>query len=360
MGGVLLRGDSHVEGLAPRAAEVARAFGREFDASYERGLRAADAAQWVAAEVARVRPEEVWIQLGTNDLEPPHEFADAAERVAAAVPADVACYWWLPPPATRAPYGEAARVNADVLVDLRQRGGFVGTVDSRRYAPPPGPDGVHRDAAAYRAWAERAATDSCLRAVELHGAPVPLMVALAEAESRFDFGAQNDRSGATGLFQVTGILLVERERLTGDRFALRDMLDPAKAADVAGWYVRRILTRLSEVGLPEDLGSADYVGVVAVAYNAGLSAAGAAVRSLLSRGEPVTPRAVAALTPFPERTFYEQVLAAYFPGGAPTREAPAPGAPESAPGRRRGGGGAVAVALFGGLGILVLAGKRKK
>ncbi|RPH83555.1 MAG: hypothetical protein EHM88_06535 [Candidatus Rokuibacteriota bacterium] len=356
---ILLAGDSHVEGLAPPAAEVARAFGREFSASYERGLRADQAAEWLPAEVRAAGAGEVWVQLGTNDLEAPHEFADAAEALARAVP-EVPFLWWLPPPATREPYAEAARRNAEVLEELRARGGFVGVVDSRRYADPAElRDGVHFSADGYAWWGRRAAVDSCLRAVETHGAPTSLLVALAEAESGFDPDAVNPASRATGMWQVTGILLVERQRVTGDRFSLGDMRDPAKGADVAGWYVRRIVDRLAEVGLAEDLGSRDYVGVVAVAYNAGLSETASTVRALLSANLPVTPESVVARSRRPNRTFYADVERAFF-RGQPERGAPSPAGapPEPAPGRRsRGAGLAVALAL--GVGILVVSQGKK-
>lgn len=350
---VLLAGDSHVQGLAPRAEEVARAFGREFYARHRDGLRTDQAAAQVAAWRSETGAREVWLSLGTNDLEDPAAFAAAAEAVVAALPADVAVSWWSPPPMTREPYAESARVKTEVLLDLRRRGGFVEVVDSRRFAPV-SPD-VHYDAAGYAAWARRAALLSCLGAVDTRGAPADLLVALADAESQVDFDEVNPTSHATGAWQVTGILLVDHLRRTGRRYSLGQMTDPRLAVDVAGTYLSLILSRFDELGFAQDLQDREYVGVVAAAYNAGLAEVAGIVRQMLSQGEHVTADAVVSRTRRPERTFHRQVVLGFFRG---MREAADPGAVVPAPGGRSRGGGVLLAAGAFGLGIWLLGRRR--
>jgi len=363
---VLLAGDSHVQGLAPRAEEVARALGTlDFSSEHKDGLAAADAAPWLGDVALRAGAGEVWVQLGTNDLETKAAFEAAVARVNAAL-SGAQVVWWGPPPASREPYVSAAERNALVLAGLG-----IDFVDARRYAGVQGlldrrpADGVHYSARYYSAWAARAACHSVLLAwerdgLDLGGVPVELLVVLAEEESHFD-PTQVSNAGATGVWQVTQVLLTEHNRRTGSDYRLRDMHDPLRCASVAAWYLREILDKLGAVGLAEDFQNAEYVGTVAAAYNAGLPQVAAIVRSIIAQGRRVLASEVVARTTWPERTFYAEVIHGFLRGvDSRQREAPTPEPVEPAPGgRSRGGTGALLLAGLGlAVGVAVVARKK--
>lgn len=346
MGLVLHVGDSHVEALASRARHVAQEWGHDYEVHFRRGARTDRSIEWISELVSAVAPTDIWITLGTNDINTSVEAeSQAIARVLAERAPEANVSWWGPPRITREPYAVMADAVARAFEIARTSEARASTgeiartsgqsfasrtyfVDSTRYTRESylRDDGVHLTQAGYAAWATRAAWESIFAGQELTWSdptiPPAFLTALAEAESGFESTIVNPVSNATGLFQITQILL---DSYTDGSISLRDLKNPSLNFAIAIDNLKKIAARLYEVvsdgGLrevtPQPDWSPEFAAIVALAHNVGLYAVLAAIREIRDEGGVVSAEDIAVKTTRPQRiAFAERVADLYEAGSA--------------------------------------------
>ena len=187
------------------------------------------------------------------------------------------------------------------------------------------------------------------------GIPPRYLAAVAHHESSFDPKATN--GGATGLFQITPVVLKDYNAQHGTSYGRSDLLDPVFNTRVAVDHIHHILDLYSTIpALRPDWADRRWVELLTLGWNAGHSGVARVVQEMRRAGVP------------PERTTVDTVhaaaLAMQYPGHladakharfAKVVTASFLGDKEPVPGVAGGGGGAgTAVALLAPLGALAI------
>lgn len=111
--------------------------------------------------------------------------------------------------------------------------------------------------------------------------PLSFLRALSWRESALNSGAKNAGSTATGLFQITRAVVLDRDAALGIKPPTPqiDLKDPGLNVKIAIWHLDRIakLFAKDHPRLRQEWQSSDFAGVMALAYHAGQGGVGMAM-----------------------------------------------------------------------------------
>lgn len=107
-----------------------------------------------------------------------------------------------------------------------------------------------------------------------YAVPPALILALIDMESGGDPNDVNPRSHATGLMQVTKVVLRDYNKRHGKSYTLEDLKDPELNIKIGAELLRRIsMAYQKHNALQPSWGNTAYVGLVVLGWNAGYSRA---------------------------------------------------------------------------------------
>jgi membrane-bound lytic murein transglycosylase MltF len=193
------------------------------------------------------------------------------------------------------------------------------------------------------------------------GIPARYLAAVADHESSFDPKAVNGH--ATGLFQITTVVLKDYNAQHGTTYTRADLLDPILNTRIAVDHIHRIIDLYSAIpALRPDWTSRRWVELLTLGWNAGHSAVARVAQQMKKAGVPPerttidTVHSAAVAMQYPGHLadekhvgFARRVTAAYFRG--PPREEVAS---LESPNVGKASGAGTAVAILAPLGALAL------
>ena len=121
--------------------------------------------------------------------------------------------------------------------------------------------------------------------------PLAYMRALSWGESRLNPLSVHPRSKATGLLQVTRVVINSYNKRHGTKHKLSDLTNPTLNVKVASGTLNRILKAYTKEGLTPNWDSRNWVAVFTLGWNAGYSKKKGLLkvaRALRKEGSPIT------------------------------------------------------------------------